>query len=472
MVVLFCLWAIAQLFYYKALQINPTLEVGISLTPDRIIWLTLAGAALLGLSKRYQRKSLNRVEKVMGLFLLVATTSYLVVRPDVEYGSSRLLVTLFNIAYFPFSAYCIARRVRYDRRDLEKVMMCLSFVGLYLALTALAYHYEIDWLVWPSYILDPTVGIHPNRARGPFVDAGVMGRVLVILFLCGVFSLQVSQGVRKRILQVEVVLVAISVYLTYSRSTWLAFAIFIFLLLVLKTNMRPSAAKVAVLVVIAFLVGVGSKFSFQDGTLFSKRQQTVDYRMANYQYALEQAVDHPIIGMGFGRFAKEMEEGARVSGIDISLADGNHNYFLGLQVELGIAGTLPYVAVLLLILGASCSAFKQLDRNREHLERNLALIVIAVVCEMLFVGQFADLRFHPMQHTLTFWLAGFLAGCMEAKAGRTGVQDWFLDPQREAKPVISPPRKPATGRPALPNAASAIHHPSAAAMAEREPRRT
>src|SRR3712207_9200411 len=54
----------------------------------------------------------------------------------------------------------------------------LTATGAYLGLIALFETVHLNSLVWPRYILDPNVGIHLGRARGPFAEAGANGMAM------------------------------------------------------------------------------------------------------------------------------------------------------------------------------------------------------------------------------------------------------------------------------------------------------
>ena len=81
---------------------------------------------------------------------------------------------------------------------------------------------------------------------------------------------------------------------------WLSFALCVALLATVKSRMRRIACLIACFVVLGFFGGVASKFSFTEGTLFSKRQETIDYRWVNYRADVEMIKANPIFGIGWG----------------------------------------------------------------------------------------------------------------------------------------------------------------------------
>ena len=61
----------------------------------------------------------------------------------------------------------------------QPFLIGLVAVGAYLGITAFLQEVNLDQLVFPAYITDPSVGIHADRARGPFVEAAANGLVYV-----------------------------------------------------------------------------------------------------------------------------------------------------------------------------------------------------------------------------------------------------------------------------------------------------
>src|SRR5207302_4636466 len=75
-------------------------------------------------------------------------------------------------------------------------------------------------LVFPRYILDENLGIHLDRARGPFLQAVANGVSLIVL---GLVALDCF---RRRVLSraglVVLALVPVAVFATMTRAVWIA----------------------------------------------------------------------------------------------------------------------------------------------------------------------------------------------------------------------------------------------------------
>ena len=50
-------------------------------------------------------------------------------------------------------------------------------MGFYLGLTGIFEYLQLKQFVFPSYIMNPWIGVHWGRARGPFMNSGINGAV-------------------------------------------------------------------------------------------------------------------------------------------------------------------------------------------------------------------------------------------------------------------------------------------------------
>ena len=71
----------------------------------------------------------------------------------------------------PLIVYWAAKQAPWNERASRLVQASITIFGFYLAFTAICEITQQWSLVWPSYIADPSVGLHFGRARGlPFVE--------------------------------------------------------------------------------------------------------------------------------------------------------------------------------------------------------------------------------------------------------------------------------------------------------------
>jgi O-antigen ligase len=404
-----------QLFDYHALGMS-------TVTPDRIVFLIICAIFVSALRKGQARSiSMSGVEWSMLVFAVLCTVSYLISNPDGGTDRFKWLITLFNLIVCPFGTYLIAKNSRYDSVKILWLLRAIVCIGVYLAFTASFEHYRIDALVFPRYIVDPHVGIQFGRARGPMVGSNPMGEWLVLVYLAICLVLPFVGKMWKVLLQGLILLVIIGIYFTLTRGAWISFGIVAVLTATIGGKFgRPSRA-IAIVVLLAFFAGVGSKFSFGGDTLFSRRQNTIDYRLSNNETTFNMGMANFVTGVGYGKFGENWQKyfGSKQKELTKDLTDGNHNTYLGLFADLGFPGVALYVTLFGFVLKECIRLRRSLDRGQEF-ERNVALSSIGLVAILLWEAMSGDMRFNPTLNTVTFLFAGLTASItVKAKRARS-----------------------------------------------------
>jgi O-antigen ligase len=174
--------------------------------------------------------------------------------------------------------------------------------------------------------------------------------------------------------------------------------------------MQRVARVFVAIVLLGFISGVATHFSFWGQTLFSKRQETVDYRYVNFLTTLEMGVTHPIFGVGFGNFWMWRLYFRPVEGVAIpDLTDGNHNTFLGLFAEVGLLGLIPYLLLLYQMLRVGLRVYA----TEEGLNREFSLIFLLVMVGFVIGANFSDYRSGAFHNTVLFVLFGTVAAMVK-----------------------------------------------------------
>ncbi len=400
-------WLCTQLFYYHFINRNLVFKLGVSISLDRIIFALVVMSFLIQ-SKKDKTKSLgiSKVEYCMIFFAIICTFSYITHGADSSLEKNRFLTTLFNLIYFPFTAYFVAKNIRYSREGVKVLLKTLFLIGVYLSFTAVFERY-LHSLVWPKYILDSGIGDHAGRARGPFLNSAILSRYLIVTFLGASLMILYIEGFKKVLLLVSMLIMTGGIYLASTRSPMLAFAIITIVFCYFATGkIRKAVMAIGGIVFIAGFLGFGDKISFFGDNLFTKRQSTIQYRYTNYNIDIEMIKNNFLTGIGYGRFKSEWRKYYPESQDDeYNLDHGNHNTFLGLFAETGIIGIGMYFAVFLLILKLCIRKYCTLYKT-QIFEKSLILIAILVMILYFIVGQFADLRFHQLLQNTMFLFLG------------------------------------------------------------------
>ena len=422
---LFSLWLVSLLFDYDYFLSFLNIKGVFSLRPDRIIFIAILIVFILNvLTSKFNKLQTGIVEYLMIGFTLVCTISYILSGSDIGLESHRWLATLFNIAYFPFTSYYIVKNIKYEPSQILRLIVLITGIGIYISINGLFEHYRMDALVWPRYIMNEDVGIQWERLRGPFISSVVCGAILVVIFLNWSILYTIADSYKKFIIFTFMCLTIVCVYFTYTRSIWLAqFAVILFLFLT-KNNIRKPLMIILLVVLMATFVGIGSKLSLFRGkrTLFSERQNTIDYRMINYRTAYKMFKDKPVFGIGYGKFLSEWEK--YISEMDYAvddLKDGNHNFLLGLLAETGIVAVIFYLLIYIVIIKNCVKCYRKLNDNH-ILEKNVFLMVFAMVLEAFIIGITSDLRFHPLFHAIIFIFFGIATSLYTKHEGKDFVK--------------------------------------------------
>jgi O-antigen ligase len=326
---------------------------------------------------------------------------------------------LDRFGLMPFLAFLVAPVAFRTERQRAILLGTLIVTGAYLGLTALFEGVGLDSLVVPGYITDPSVGIHADRARGPFVQAVAMG---LGLFICG--GAAVLGAVRwrdrpwLRAASVAVAaLCALGMVLTLTRAIWLG-AVLAAVVVVFAVPRLWRAAPVAaiggvLLVVSALALVPGLRTSAGER---SSAESPVWVRENTNLAALRIIEARPLTGVGWERFKDVNPHWIRQQP-DIPMAgvgEGVHNVFLANASELGLPGTFLWLAGVAVGIGGA------LVRRVSPELRPWQILLLGVTVMMVVAGSLGPLPYaFPL---LALWtLAGTVAaGALRERSGVSG----------------------------------------------------
>lgn len=316
----------------------------------------------------------------------------------------------------PFSMFHIAKVVFAEEKQFQQFEILLFVVLAYLTFTSVACLADARFLVFPKSILDPELGYHAERARGPFLQPVANGVSLNLL------ALLIWHACRRRSLSGAKVLIVlasvpVAVLATLTRAVWISFAGSAgAVLLRLKNRKRRVLSAFVVLAAVAGLGLLASATSL--GRVLSDRVEEsspVDYRMAVYTGGWHMFLDRPFLGWGFHQMPAELPR--YVSEFDDKVLYP-HNTYLEVLVENGLLGFLLYVWMMweLLRLGKApipqheAAGFLDVDF---HQLWPILLIVYWINAAVVVMS-------YHFVNALLFSLAGMLAGQRQRAEGLSG----------------------------------------------------
>lgn len=241
----------------------------------------------------------------------------------------------------PFMLFHLAGLVFSEEKYFRQFEIFVVLVLAYLSITAIAFLCGMDWLIYPKFILDESLGFHADRARGPFLQAVANG---VSLNLLGILAWHAYRRRRVRGAKMTLLLVCvpIAILATMTRAVWISFAGTALALIILSKSRTVLVAGAAVAVpAIAALAIVSGSTEF-GASLRDRLQERgpVDYRAAVYAGGWEMFEQRPWLGWGFHQMPAELPR--HVSEYDEKVLYP-HNTYLELLVEHGIVGLALYL---------------------------------------------------------------------------------------------------------------------------------
>jgi O-antigen ligase len=251
-------------------------------------------------------------------------------------------------------------------------------------------------------------------AHFTYYNVGMYGDMLAMalpLLLVALFARR-RLGLRTwmvALLAVGLVFSLIGLYATFSKSAWIGTiaAVALIAITLARTWPQRGAVLLVVLVVAAFVVPyplyliralglptdatnpyVSAITSLQGGRLSSwnpdssEGEVSISERVLATEAAIRMAVDHPLLGVGPGRFGIEYAAPRYRPAAATRLLGSAHNFLPNVAAELGIPAALVVFGV---YVGA-CVALARAYRSGDRMRRLLAVAVGGAIVGFLIVG--------------------------------------------------------------------------------------
>ena len=380
--------------------------MGVPLPLDRILlalgFAVLAWNGVRSVSDR--RLVLSPIHVLMGVIVVWVVCSALAAGTLTTSGG--IFAILDRLGVIPYLMFAFAPVVLGDRRSRDALLGVLVVVGLYLSAVSIAEGLHIDSLVIPSYILDPNIGIHFGRARGPFLEAVANG---LSIFMCGVAAAVAFSSWRHRIARLACigvfVLGPVAIIMTLTRTCWLAAVVGLLAATLPDRRLRrfvPVLLGVgAVVVVVAFVADphLRHRAAFRTGEV-SPLWDRYNLTFA----ALRASLAHPIFGLGWYTFpARSVPYFRQAAGYPLT-AVGQEvpNAFLERLAENGLPLTLLWVWALATGIGGAIV-------RRGPTQLYAWRLGLAAVFSAWLVAANLDPMAYPLPNLLIWLWAGIVA---------------------------------------------------------------
>ena len=304
----------------------------------------------------------------------------------------------------PFALFHIAVLVFRGPSARRHFEIFIALALAYLIFTSIAFLTNAHSLIYPRFILDESMGFHPDRARGPFLQAVANG---VSLNMLGILVLTLAQRGKKYVWLLWFAL-PFAILATMTRAVWISFALSA---LVLGFGMirRRGLAAVVVVVVSGLLGGIALGVSDHalQGMLSERTSERgpVEVRMAVYNAGWTMFEERPFTGWPAGQMYAEL--GRRMEGYHLRIFYV-HNTYLALLVEFGLPGLVLYGILF-------CNLFRLALRSRP--DDSAAVAALRKAWPILLTVYLINAFFVDMTYQfvigLLFTIAGMLCASEE-----------------------------------------------------------
>ena len=312
-----------------------------------------------------------------------------------------IIASKFVVPFVLFHIAVLVFRGKPQRRHFE---IFSTLVLAYLVFTALAFLVDARALIFPRFILDESLGFHPDRARGPFLQAVANG---VSLNLLGILVLVLPQKSNKFVWLLWFVL-PVAVLATMTRAVWISFALST-LVLGFRLSGHRFQALCVVLVVVGLMAGLAIGFgnhSLKDA-LWNRTEERgpVEARMAVYSAGWAMFQERPFTGWAAGSMHAELAR--RMEGYHLRKYYV-HNTYLALLVEFGVPGLLLYGILFFNLFRLSWRGAPEESGSLAALRK----VWPVLLCVYLFNAFFVDMAYQFVIGLL-FTVAGMLCASEE-----------------------------------------------------------
>ncbi len=234
----------------------------------------------------------------------------------------------------PFALFHIAISVFRGAEPRKHFEIFVLVALAYLVFIAIAFLVDARALIYPRFILDESLGFHPDRARGPFLQAVANG---VSLNMLGILVIGLSQ--KRSIVQTLLWLaLPFAVLATMTRAVWIAFAVSTIALgfRLIKHRLRAIAALLATsAIALGLAIGFGNTSLKNALSERTEERGPVEARLAVYDAGWSMFRERPFTGWTAGGMYAELAR--RMSGYHLRIFYV-HNTYLALLVEFGVPG--------------------------------------------------------------------------------------------------------------------------------------
>lgn len=382
------------------------------LAPDRILIVLTIAAVIVRAPPVRDRPALRFGAAHWAMIMLLTWTVGSALASETLSNRGELFEILERLGVLPFLIFLVAPLV-FDTEERRRILLgALVALGAYLGITAALEAIGATGIVLPRYIADPNVGIHADRARGPFVEAVTNGAGLYAGVVGAGIGLTLWREPLQRLGLLAVLgLCGMGVLFTETRSVWLGATLATGTVLLFVPEIRRWLIPTLVGGAALFALSLALIPGLQEAVIERGNNQSTVYDRQNLATAAINIVEEkPLLGVGWGRFTTDSQDYFEQADNYPLSANRQviHNVFLTYAAEIGLIGLGLWAVVLLLGVGGALVA---------RVPRELAAWQVGLGAYALFFLVISNFVFAQVFPNNMIWL---LAGLVTASATDPG----------------------------------------------------
>lgn len=351
-------------------------------------------------------------------FLLVVYTMY-VFWNLFAIGVPERFHTWLNSCFAPMLAFFFAMQFVESGKQMRLFLVSFMLVTVYFWITSFGEHFEYASIVWPHSILDRRIG-NPwfGRSRGPFFQPALFGQLLGMYLLVHLYYLTRRVGLTwKALILANLGLGSIGLLYTYTRGGWLATAVGVAVLAILRPAFRKVTVALALVAVLAASLGL---LAPKDDEFLAERlenRSTVDNRLGFLAASIRMIEDYPLFGVGYFRFTElryKYNQGTEIpfygfvrreAGAEVSI----HDIYIGRAAEEGLVGLVLFLSFWVVMVGQWWRRWREGDVD-DWFNRDSLAMIAAVTIAYLVGGMIIDFRYFDIINVIPYFFAGIVIG--------------------------------------------------------------
>jgi O-antigen ligase len=344
--------------------------------PDLSLTRLMAGwllVLLIAQAARGQRR-LGRLTAADLAYVLFAAGMF-ISAPSSRWSATVAFQAVFDAYVVPFIALYLARQLVRELRDLRWVALTLLAMGMGFAFLVIREQITGEVLFYAKQSLAysasfrKVISLMGNAA--PMGVSTALTLPLAVMLLIQTIQAPARSVVGKQVtvsaLAAAIAFVAVGVFMTYNRASWLGMALTLLVFIVLRPGGRRVFAPV--LLVLALLAALSWQTVVNSPAVTERllEDRSVDYRTTALDLGLDMVRRQPVFGVGYTNFGFVAAESY---GWDpaprLDTVGAAHNSYLFILVSAGLLAFLPYVAWIVLLARAGVQRWRRLSRSRNR----------------------------------------------------------------------------------------------------------